>query len=70
MAWPNKKKAPDDYFIPLIHPVTGKPTPVPARGWRNPPRTMERLMKEGRIIFGENETKQPERKYFLDENMT
>lgn len=70
MAWPNKKKAPDDYFIPLIHPVTGKPTPVPARGWRNPPRTMEKLMKEGRIIFGPDETKQPERKYFLDENMT
>ena len=70
MAWPNKKKAPDDYFIPLIHPVTGKPTPVPTRGWRNSPRTMEKLMKEGRIIFGEDETKQPERKYFLDENMT
>lgn len=70
MAWPNKKKAPDDYFIPLVHPITGKPTPIPARGWRNPPRTMEKLMQEGRIIFGEDETKQPERKYFLDENMT
>lgn len=29
MAWPNKKKAPDDYFVPLVHPVTGKPCPVP-----------------------------------------
>ena len=29
MAWPNKKKAPDDYFIPLIHPVTGKECPIP-----------------------------------------
>lgn len=35
MAWPNKKKAPEDYFIPLIHPVTGKECPVPERGWRN-----------------------------------
>ena len=70
MAWPNKKKAPDDYFIPLIHPVTGKECPVPARGWRNPPRTMKKLMSEGRIIFGPDETKQPERKYFLDENLT
>lgn len=70
MAWPNKKKAPDDYFIPLIHPVTGKECPVPAKGWRNSPRTMEKLMREGRIIFGSDETKQPERKYFLDENMT
>lgn len=70
MAWPNKKKAPDDYFIPLIHPVTRKECPIPTRGWRNPPRTMEKLMREGRILFGADETKQPERKYFLDENMT
>ena len=40
MAWPNKKKAPEDYFIPLIHPKTGKECPVPERGWRNPPATM------------------------------
>lgn len=69
MAWPNKKKAPDDYFNPLIHPVTKKECPVPARGWRNPPATMQRLLDEGLIIFGEDETKQPERKYYLDENM-
>lgn len=31
MAWPNKKKAPDDYFVPLIHPVTCKACPVPDR---------------------------------------
>lgn len=24
MAWPNKKTAPDDYFVPLVHPATGK----------------------------------------------
>ena len=24
MAWPNKKKAPDDYFLPLVHPKTKK----------------------------------------------
>ncbi len=69
MAWPNKKKAPDEYFIPLVHPVTGKPCPVPDRGWRNPPKTMEGLLKKNLIIFGEDETKQPERKYLLEENM-
>jgi adenine-specific DNA-methyltransferase len=69
MAWPNKKTAPDDYFIPLIHPVTNKPCPIPERGWRNPPSTMAKLLSEGRILFGEDETKQPERKYYLDENM-
>ncbi len=31
MAWPNKKQAPKEYFIPLIHPKTNKPCPVPAR---------------------------------------
>lgn len=69
MAWPNKKKAPDEYFIPLIHPVTHKPCPVPERGWRNPPATMNALLKQDRIIFGADETKQPERKYYLDENL-
>ena len=69
MAWPNKKKAPDEYFIPLIHPVTGKPCPVPRRGWRNPPETMAALMERGLILFGPDETTQPTRKYYLKENM-
>lgn len=70
MAWPNKKKAPDDYFIPLVHPVTGKACPVPERGWRNPPATMQKLLAAGLIIFGEDETKQPRRKYPLKDNLT
>ena len=69
MAWPNKKKAPEDYFIPLEHPITRKPCPVPDRGWRNPPETMKRLLSEGRIVFGKDHFKQPERKYILRENM-
>ncbi len=69
MAWPNKKKAPDDYFIPLIHPITHKPCPIPARGWRNPSETMKGLLKNDLIIFGKDEKKQPERKYLLKENL-
>lgn len=69
MAWPNKKKAPDEYFIPLVHPITGKPCPVPQRGWRNPPETMARLIDQGLILFGADETTQPTRKYYLKENM-
>ena len=65
MAWPNKKQAPDDYFRPLIHPITGKPCPVPARGWRSPPDTMATLLKQGKILFGLDETVQPTRKYLL-----
>lgn len=69
MAWPNKKKAPDEYFVPLVHPVTGKPCPVPERGWRNPPATMQTLLKEGRILFGKDETTIPNSKYLLKENL-
>lgn len=69
MAWPNKKKAPDDYFIPLIHPITGKSCPVPPRGWRNPSSTMNDLLDKGLIVFGSDESTQPRRKYLLEENM-
>lgn len=69
MAWPNKKRAPEDYFIPLIHPVTGKECPVPERGWRNPPATMQELLKSGLIIFGSDEKTQPTRKYRLKDNL-
>lgn len=69
MAWPNKKKAPDEYFIPLIHPITKKPCPIPERGWRNPPKTMNELLEKGLILFGKDETTQPNRKYLLKENM-
>ena len=69
MAWPNKKKAPEDYFIPLIHPKTGKECPVPERGWCNPPATMQELLKSGMIIFGSDEKTQPTRKYRLKDNL-
>lgn len=69
MAWPNKKKAPDDYFVPLIHPKTKKACPVPQRGWRFPTTTIKELLDKGEIIFGEDETVQPQRKYLLRENM-
>ncbi|QNM84913.1 site-specific DNA-methyltransferase [Polaribacter pectinis] len=69
MTWPNKKQSPEDYNIPLIHPVTKKPCPVPDKGWRNPSKTMERLLSEDLILFGKDEGTQPNRKYLLKENM-
>ena len=69
MAWPNKKRAPDDYFIHLLHPVTKNACPVPARGWRNPSHTMKKLLEKDLILFGSDETTQPTRKYLLRENM-
>jgi len=69
MAWPNRNRAPDEYFIPLIHPVTERPCPVPERGWRNPPETMQRLFDQNKIIFGSDERTQPRRMYLLKENL-
>lgn len=70
MAWPNKQEAPPEYFIPLLHPDTNRPCPVPDRGWRNPPDTMKRLLGKKEIEFGLDEKKQPERKYFLRDHVT
>lgn len=70
MAWPNKKRAPDEYFQPLQHPVTKKLCPIPARGWRYPPSTMKRLLASGLIEFGPDESTQPQQIYYLDENLT
>lgn len=69
MAWPNKKQAPDDYCLPLIHPTTSKPCSMPPRGWRNPSSTMKKLLENGLVIFGVDESTQPRRKYLLEENM-
>lgn len=69
MAWPNKKKAPDEDFLPLKHPVTGFDCPIPMRGWRNPPATMRKLIEEEQIAFGEDHTTQPGRKYLLKSNL-
>jgi adenine-specific DNA-methyltransferase len=69
MAWPNKKTAPEDYFVPLTHPVSGKECPVPEKGWRNPTKTMSQLLGNGLVLFGEDETTQPRRKYLLRENL-
>jgi len=69
MAWPNKKTPPRDYFIPLVHPVSLRTCPVPARGWRNSSKTMKRLLEKGGILFRKDETTQPTRKYLLRDNM-
>ena len=65
MTWPNPKKPPDKFFIPLIHPVTEKPCPVPNRGWSRTPEKMQELLDRDEIIFGKDETVQPTLKVFL-----
>ena len=70
MAWPNKKKAPLEYFTQLIHPITKKTCSIPQRGWRFPSNSIYELLERGEIIFGKDEKVQPQRKYLLKENMT
>ena len=53
------------FFTPLYHPVTGKPCPVPSNGWSRAPDTLQDLIQNNEIIFGEDETVQPRRKVFL-----
>ena len=61
---PNKRS-----HRPLIHPITNKPCPIPTKGWRFTDANMDRLLEEGRIVFGDDETTQPGQKYFLEDNM-
>ncbi len=53
------------YDYDVFHPVSKKPCARPYWGWRFPPATMERLLAQDRIIFGETEEKLPELKVYL-----
>ena len=85
MAWPNKEVAPNEYWIPLKHPITGETCPLPSKGWRFPVASFERLLGneepiiindnmiiKGEVVFTKKKNGQlniPERIYWLDENM-
>jgi len=53
------------FFQPLIHPVTGKPCPVPPNGFSRTPETLQAMMERGEIVFGPDETTQPQQKRLL-----
>src|SRR5699024_5489190 len=69
MTWPNNKQAPADYFVPIIHPTTGKPTKIPGKGWRYPSATLKQMILDNMVVFRKDETTIPRRKYLLSENM-
>lgn len=50
---------------PLIHPITKMPTAVPRLGWRWKESTLDRLVAEGKIYFGESEKTVPKIKKYL-----
>ncbi len=56
------------FHKPLIHPVTGKPCPIPPNGFSRTPETLQAMDKKGEIIFGQDESNQPRQKRFLTED--
>ena len=57
------------YFKPLFHPTTGEPCPVPANGWSNSPEFMDDLLNKKLIVFGDDESSQPQQKWYLKERL-
>lgn len=57
-------------YRPFTHPKTGKHCPVPENGWANTDQNLDDLLKNDMIVFGEDETTQPRRKYLLRDYMT
>src|SRR5262249_3989904 len=55
----------DGYFYDVIHPKTGKPCKVPARGYRFPPARMQTLLAGDRIIYGHDESQIIQLKEYL-----
>ena len=47
----------EGYRYDVNHPITGKPCNQPLMGYRFPEETMKKLLKEGKILFGDDENK-------------
>ncbi|HAI58985.1 MAG TPA: site-specific DNA-methyltransferase [Xanthomonadaceae bacterium] len=60
----------EGYRYDVIHPATRRPCQQPMMGYRFPEETMKRLLEEGRIIFGEDETKLVELKVYAKDYRT
>jgi len=57
----------EGYRYDVPHPITGEPCKEPLMGYRFPQATMERLLNEDRILFGEDHTKIVELKVYASE---
>ena len=55
------------YHYDIIHPVTKKVCKEPLMGYRFPEESMKRMIEDGRILFGEDETKLVEIKVYASE---
>jgi adenine-specific DNA-methyltransferase len=57
----------EGYRYDVLHPKTGRPCKQPLMGYRFPKETMDSLLAEGRILFGDDETKIVELKVYAAE---
>ena len=57
----------EGYRYDIPHPVTGKSCKEPLMGYRFPPETMEELLAEKRVLFGQDENKIIELKIYAHE---
>ena len=57
----------EGYRYDVTHPETGKPCVQPARGYRFPPETMQKLLDRDKIIFGADEKQIVQIKEYLRE---
>lgn len=55
------------FFEPLIHPITKKPCAVPPNGFSRTPETLRAMVERGEILFGPDESTQPQQKRLLTE---
>ncbi len=55
----------EGYRYDVLHPTTGKPCQQPMMGYRFPPETMQGLLNNKRIIFGDDENKIVEIKLYV-----
>ena len=61
-------RADKKFHIPLIHPINKKNCSVPPNGFSRTPDTLNDMILNGEILFGEDETTQPRQKVLLTEN--
>lgn len=59
----------EGYRYDVIHPKTGKPCKEPLMGYRFPKATMDKMIEDGEIIFGDDESKLVEIKVYAKDYM-
>ncbi|OGE32136.1 hypothetical protein A2631_02280 [Candidatus Daviesbacteria bacterium RIFCSPHIGHO2_01_FULL_44_29] len=57
----------EGYRYDVIHPITKKPSKQPLMGYRFPKSTMDKLISDGKILFGKDEDKIVELKLYAKE---